>query len=100
MSAAEKRLTSMKALLTHARERLGLDVGFVLWGGSTVPDSLAGNAFAVKIADEETVAALIRRPTLETLANLWVAGRLDLSNGTFFDLVARRPKVRTKAFLK
>jgi cyclopropane-fatty-acyl-phospholipid synthase len=100
MSAAEKRLTSMKALLAHARERLGLDVGFVLWGGSTVPDGLARNAFAVTIADEETVAALIRRPTLETLANLWVAGRLDLSNGTFFDLVARRPKVRTKAFLK
>jgi cyclopropane-fatty-acyl-phospholipid synthase len=100
MSAAEKRLTSMKALLAHARERLGLDVGFVLWGGSTVPDGLARNAFAVTIADEETVAALIRRPTLETLANLWVAGRLDLSNGTFFDLVARRPRVRTKAFLK
>lgn len=100
MSAAEKRLTSMKALLAHTRERLGLELGFVLWSGATVPDGLARDAFAVKIADAETVAALIRRPTLETLANLWVAGRIDLSNGTFFDLVARRPKVRTKAFLK
>jgi hypothetical protein len=37
MSAGEKRVTGLKALLAHVRERLGLDVGFVLWDGSTVP---------------------------------------------------------------
>jgi cyclopropane-fatty-acyl-phospholipid synthase len=31
--------------------------------------------------------------------NLWVAGRVDLRNGSLFDVVARRPKVRTKEFL-
>jgi hypothetical protein len=43
MNAAEKRVTSLKALLGHARERLGLDLGFVLWDGSTVaaPTSIA-----------------------------------------------------------
>jgi len=100
MSAGEKRVTALKALLAHVRERLGLDVGFVLWDGSTVPSGLGANALAIAIADENTVAALLRRPNLDTLANLWVTGRLDLKNGTLFDLVAHRPKVRTKAFLK
>ncbi|MGD0027024.1 MAG: cyclopropane-fatty-acyl-phospholipid synthase family protein, partial [Xanthobacteraceae bacterium] len=65
-----------------------------------VPDGLAPDSLAIAIADEQTVAALLRRPNLDTLLNLWVAGRLDLRNGTFFDLVAHRPKVRTKAILK
>ncbi len=100
MNAGEKRVNSLKALLAHVRERLGLDVGFVLWDGSTVPDGLTPHSLAIVIADEGTVAALIRRPNLDTLLNLWVASRLDLRNGTIFDLAARRPKVRTKTLLK
>jgi cyclopropane-fatty-acyl-phospholipid synthase len=100
MNPVEKRVTGLKVLLAHMRERLGLDLGFVLWDGSTVPEGLDPGSLAVAIADEQAIAALIRRPKLDTLVNLWVAGRLDLRNGTFFDLVERRPKVRTKAFLK
>ena len=98
--AAAKRLASFKVLLAAARERLSLDIGFVLWDGSTIPERLPGDAFSVVIADEGVVAALIRRPNLETLANLWASARIDLRNGTIFDLVARRPKVRTKEMLK
>jgi cyclopropane-fatty-acyl-phospholipid synthase len=87
-------------LLAHARERLGLDLGFVLWDGSTVPAGLAGDALAVVVADEGAVAALIRRPNIDTLANLWVSGRIDIRGGTIFDLVARRPHVRSRALLK
>jgi len=97
---ASERLTSFKRLLTHAREHLGLDIGFVLWDGSTVPDSLAPGAFAVVFADEGAIAALVRRPKMDTLANLWVTARIDLRNGTLFDLVARRPKARTRDLLK
>jgi cyclopropane-fatty-acyl-phospholipid synthase len=99
MDAAAKRLTSLKKLLAHARERLGLDVGFVLWDGSTVPENLSPDAFAVSIADEGAVAAVMRRPNADALANLWVSGRLDLRNGTLFDLVKQRPRVRTKQFI-
>ena len=74
MNTSRKRVASLKGLLAHVRERLGLDVGFVLWDGSTVPDDLAGDSLAIAIADEEAVAALIRRPNLDSLANLWVAG--------------------------
>ncbi len=94
------RLKALKTLLGHARACLATEIGFVLWDGSSVPDYLAPDALAIAIADEGTVAALLRRPTLDTLANLWVAGRLDLRNGSIFDLVARRPAIRTRNFRK
>jgi len=98
--SASERLDRFKRLLAHARERLALDLGFVLWDGTTVPQTLAPDALAIRIADEGVVAALLRRPTMETLAQLWVTARLDIVNGSLFDLVRRRPKVRTKAILK
>ena len=100
MIAAGKRVRSFRQVLAHARERLGLDIGFVLWDGTTVPDGLPPDAFAVVFADEGAIAALIRRPKIETLANLWVAARIDLRNGSLFDLVARRPAVRTRELRK
>ncbi len=100
MSAAAERVKIFGQLLTHARERLGLDIGFVLWDGSTIPEILAPDAFAIVFADEGAIAALIRRPKIETLANLWVAARIDLRNGSLFDLVARRPTARTRELRK
>jgi cyclopropane-fatty-acyl-phospholipid synthase len=98
--SAATRLASLKKLLTHARERLGVDVGFILWDGSRIPEGLEGGALTLQIADEGAIAALVRRPKLDTLLNLWVTGRIDLRNGTLFDVVARRPKVRTSEFLR
>jgi cyclopropane-fatty-acyl-phospholipid synthase len=100
MTAAARRLQSLTSLLAHLRERLGVDIGFVLWDGTTVPGDLAPNALALSIADEGAVAALIRRPKLDTLFNLLVAARLELRNGTVFDLMALRPRVRSKDFRK
>ncbi len=57
MSGADRRLEDLVKLLGHARERL-VDLGFVLWDGSTVPAGLPHDAFAMKIADEGAVAAL------------------------------------------
>jgi cyclopropane-fatty-acyl-phospholipid synthase len=100
MDAAAKRVVALRQLLSHAREQLGLDVGFILWDGSTVPADLTPGAFSVVLADEGVVAALIRRPNLETLGNLWVSKRIELRNGTLFDLASVRPRVRSKQFLK
>ena len=94
--SSKSRLKSFRKLLAHARQILELDIGFRLWDGSTVPDDLAADAFTVYFADEGLVAALMRSPNAETLLNLWVAKRIDLVNGDMFDLVARRPKVRTR----
>ncbi len=98
--SSSSRLTRFTRLLVHARERLCLEFGFTLWDGSTVPPGLATDALAVVLADEGAVAALLRRPNIDTLANLWVTGRIDIRGGTIFDLVALRPKIRSRALLK
>ena len=95
---ASERLRLFRELMQHARERLGLTLGFRLWDGSTVPADFAPGTLAVAIADENVVAALTRRPTMETLANLWVSKRIDLVNGSMFDLVKQRPTVKTRDF--
>jgi cyclopropane-fatty-acyl-phospholipid synthase len=100
MSGAAQRLEMCRRLLAHARERLGLSAGFVLWDGSTVPADLAADAFAVSIADEGVFAALLRKPNIDTLVNLWASARVDLRNGTIFDLAAQKPRVRTKDFMR
>jgi cyclopropane-fatty-acyl-phospholipid synthase len=97
---AQDRLGSLKRLLAQVRERAGIDLGFVLWDGSTVPADLAVGALAVVIADEGVVASLLRRPNLETLSNLWVAKRIDIRNGTLFDVAGQRPRVRTRELRK
>ena len=97
---AASRLSGFAQLLAHARERLSLDVGFVLWDGRTIPSNLPADALAIFIGDEGAVAALVRRPNIDTLANLWTSSRVDVRNGSIFDLVARRPDVRSRAILK
>ena len=97
---AVRRLDGLRSLLAHAHEQLSFDVGFILWDGSTVPPDLPAGALAVAIADEGAVAALMRRPNLHTVANLWATARLDIRNGSIFDLVARRPKIRTRQTLR
>ena len=100
MHGSVQRLDGLKRLLAHVRERLAFDVGFSLWDGSTVPAHLDPSELAIAIADEGAIAALIRRPKIDTLVNLWVTARLDIRNGSMFDLVANRPNVRTKEILK
>jgi cyclopropane-fatty-acyl-phospholipid synthase len=94
------RLASFKRLLADARERLGLDIGFVLWDGSTIPVDWPATRLAIALADEGVIAGLVRRPNLDTVANVWASGRVDIRNGTIFDLAAIRPRVRTREFRK
>ena len=96
----KSRLNAFRKLLAHAREILELDMGFRLWDGSTVPDDWPRDGFTIRFADEGAIAALAKKPKTEVLLNLWVTARIDFENGTLFDLVARRPKVRTREIRK
>jgi len=97
---ATRRLDSFRRLLTHINERILPGLGFVLWDGSTAPVDLPSDALALVIADEGAVAAMIRRPNIDTFLNLWVTSRFDLRNGSFFDLAACRPKTRIRTLMK
>lgn len=44
------------------------------------------------IKRESVIAALLRRPNLDTVLNAYVAGLIDLRNGTLFDLAEQRPQ--------
>src|SRR6476661_5003653 len=100
INGAAERLDSVRRLLTDAYHSMSLEIGFVLWDGSTVPANLRADAIAISIADEGVVASLVRRPSLDTLTNLWVSARIDIRNGTIFDLVERRPNVRSKDIMR
>jgi cyclopropane-fatty-acyl-phospholipid synthase len=92
--SATSRLASLKNLLAHLRGVTKLDLGFVLWDGSTVPADLSPTALAISIADEGAVGALVRKPKLDTILNLWVSKRIDIRNGTAFDLAGIGNRVR------
>jgi cyclopropane-fatty-acyl-phospholipid synthase len=100
MSTPADRAASLRKLIAHVREALGLDLGFVLWDGSTVPATLPGEALAMVLTDEGVVAALVRRPNFDTLADLWATARIDLRNGSVADLLARRPAASSREFRK
>jgi cyclopropane-fatty-acyl-phospholipid synthase len=100
MTRAESRLASLKRLLAEIHRRLELGFGFRLWDSSTIPERWPEGGLLLAIADEGAVAALLKGPNITTFANLWAAGRIDLVNGTIFDLVARRPKGRTRELRK
>ena len=67
---AARRLDIFRRFLTHISECILPDIGFVLWDGSTVPADLPPDALAFIIADEGAVAAMIRRPSVDTSLNL------------------------------
>jgi cyclopropane-fatty-acyl-phospholipid synthase len=94
MSEAAVRLKSIRALLGNAHETLGLKLGFLLWDGSRVPAGWPEDGLMIQLADEGVIASIVRRPKPDTLIKLHVAGRIDLVNGTLFDLAASRPDVK------
>jgi cyclopropane-fatty-acyl-phospholipid synthase len=99
-AGGQSRLDKLRQLLAHLSDRILPGVGFQLWDNSTVPAQLPSDAPVIVFADEGVVAAIIRRPNIHTVLNLFVTERIDIRNGTLFDLVARRPKVRTRELIK
>jgi len=99
-TGGKRRLDLFRQLLAHVSEQIMPGVGFQLWDGSTVPARLPSDAPVIVFADEAVFAAMIRRPNIHTLLNLYVTARLDIRNGTLFDLFALRPKLRTRELVK
>ncbi|WP_460449720.1 class I SAM-dependent methyltransferase [Alsobacter sp. SYSU BS001988] len=92
---ARRRLAALKAALADAHRTLKLGFGFALWDGATVPADWPADGLRIRVADEGVFASLMRRPKLDTLIEAHVAGRVEIENGTIFDLAAARPEGKT-----
>ncbi|MBN9431571.1 MAG: class I SAM-dependent methyltransferase [Bosea sp.] len=90
------RTERFAALIAHIRDVMGISMAFRLWDGTRIPADASDDALTIVIADEGAVSGLFRSPKIDTLINLYVSKRIDLLNGTLFDLVAERPKVRSR----
>lgn len=97
-SRGQSRLEAARRALAHLHERLGLEFGFELWDGSTVPSGHNGASdLRLAITDELALPRLLRRPKAKTLIDLHISGAIDIRGGTLFDLAARRPQGKSKA---
>lgn len=66
--------------------KLDLDAHVELWDGSRHPlGADPKGPFVLKIADPGVVSSLLRRPTIDSLVELYVARRIDFSGGTLLD---------------
>ena len=93
-----RRLAAARRALGHIRDELGLKFGFQLWDGSLVPEDLGDGDLRIYLAGPAVVSRLIRSPRVPTLIELYTAGHIDIRGGTLFDLIERRPAVRTREF--
>ncbi len=65
---------------------LDLDAHVELWDGRRHPlGRAASGPFVLQIADAGVVSSLLRRPSIDTLIDLYIAKRLDFSGGTLLD---------------
>lgn len=97
-----KKLKAAQEALEHIHQTMGLKFGFELWDGSQVPATAPDyqENLRIHIADPGVISALIRRPKLDTIIDLWVTKRLDLLGGTLFDFADKRPKGKTSKLAK
>jgi cyclopropane-fatty-acyl-phospholipid synthase len=92
MTLPDARLAAARTLLEQVHQRLKLKLGFRLWDGSRVPADWPEDGLLIRLADEGVIASLVRRPRIDTLIKLHVAGRIEAENGTIFDFAAARPE--------
>lgn len=92
MGGETGRIEALRRLLAEAHDKLGLKLGFFLWDGSRVPADWPAGWLMIAIRDAGVVAALLRKPKLDTLLHLHVSDRIAIENGTIFDLAAARPE--------
>jgi cyclopropane-fatty-acyl-phospholipid synthase len=81
-----KQLVAAKSLATALAGQLDLDLWLTLWDGSSVELGKAvSSRREIRIADPGVIATMLRRPSLDTLIQLYIAKRLDFEGGTLID---------------
>jgi cyclopropane-fatty-acyl-phospholipid synthase len=94
----QKRLSAARRLAGHLHEQLELEFGIRLWDGSLVPQEWSGLTLCLN--DPRVLTSMIRQRMLDALIDAWSTKRLDLEGGSLFDLIEKRPSMRTRDIRK
>ncbi|MCB1483715.1 MAG: class I SAM-dependent methyltransferase [Hyphomicrobiaceae bacterium] len=85
-SKDDKQIESARALVRELSDKLNLDAFVRLWDGSRLPlGKGAQGDFEIIIRDPGVIGAMMRRPTLDTIIQQYVAKGVDFSGGTLVD---------------
>jgi cyclopropane-fatty-acyl-phospholipid synthase len=99
MSKPDRHLAAARALFEQIARDIDAPFQVELWDGSRVAlgANAGGNdAPALAIADAGVLRRLLRRPTLQTVARLYAAGRLGVTGTDLMDFVERARRHRVK----
>ena len=78
-------------------ETIAPEFGVVLWDGSEIGPK---DGVRLLINSPDVLKRLFWQPNISTLIELWSHGIVDVTGGTLFDLVAKRPKGKLKDKIK
>jgi cyclopropane-fatty-acyl-phospholipid synthase len=94
MDAAQRRLAAVREGLTQLSGKLR-GIAIQLWDGTVIPSG-ADAQLKITIADEGVIAALMKRPSFDTIVRLYALGRLQLAGGSFFALAEQKPILKPR----
>lgn len=78
-----KQLAAAKALAEALAEKLDLNLWLTLWDGANLPlGREVTSKLEIRIADPGVIATMLRRPSLDTMIQLYIAKRIDFDGGT------------------
>jgi cyclopropane-fatty-acyl-phospholipid synthase len=81
-----KQLAAAKALAEALAEKLDLNLWLTLWDGANLPlGREVTSKLEIRIADPGVIATMLRRPSLDTMIQLYIAKRIDFDGGTLVD---------------
>lgn len=81
-----KQLAAAKALAEALAEKLDLNLWLTLWDGANLPlGREVTSQLEIRIADPGVIATMLRRPSLDTMIQLYIAKRIDFEGGTLVD---------------
>ena len=86
-----------EALVRHVVEAFAPEFGVILWTGERIG---AKDGPAIVLADASVLSRIAFRPAIETLIELWAQKRLDIVDGSIFDIAERRGANGSKGGLK
>lgn len=98
-AVVDRNMQVTKELLAHVHDALGADFSFELPDGTVIPENNQESELRLFISGT-AIPALLRRPSLKTVLELYARGEVEPRGGSLFDFADKRPSVKSKTLLK